>query len=716
MSRWSPDRSSLLSLLLDEVTGTQEAIAIRQDYAVIHECLIQVPSQKFYYTGSRAEGLDLPGSDDDFMLDINNKYNVKVFQSTNETSSTSSEVILYLRTENVKPGFALLEIPRVPLCLGMCIERINGMTCLSSNLIVKYIFNTTQSFKFGNLFKRQGPSVENQLYSSFVVPSRKQLPLEGMDQVVSIHCDFWPNEASEWCLRQRNFGWPTPSTLSSIVSFGFHLVAVGHPHSETKLTEWRISFSMAERLLVWSFNHVQIQCYAVMKIILKQFIKKKCSPTNQVLCSYFIKTFLFWKFETTDTHFWQEDNFRECIKCLITEFAQCVHEGKLRHYFIPKFNLLSVKLTREAQSELLQLYDIVIQYDMSILRECKSLQPIWSKLLSADKNQMSIIHNALKSNFIQNDELFLTNCFKLVLLFFANLTENTMKHYIGEESFNLLSGIFTWFMKGIQTTREHIISSILSLPCKSHLKSLLVKRILWDKYLHSLIRPCRDKNTNQITHSESSAFDLSTDKIWYAINLMSTRDFSSALIILNNVLSTIPPFYLCISTHETHDRRLAKQFYADNYMNSGLTVMERARKAWMMPLTFEKYMTDVVPLAIQIELYFSDSVLFDWSSVMFSPFVMLHYLAFQCYHELGQYDLRANALYQLLDDLKTDDLRYKLSFYHSLNIAGHCCLIAGDIDKARHMFTSSSKRIEESQIKVPSSKGTAATWYLKHFC
>ena len=138
-------------------------------------------------------------------------------------------------------------------------------------------FDSTQVLKFGNLFKRQGPSLENNLSSIFTQIADQ---IEGVDQVMCIHCDFWPNEASEWRLRPRNFGWPTPLTLSSIVSFGFHLVAIGHPHSATKLTEWRISFSMAERTLACTFNHVQMQCYAVMKIILKQFIKKRCSPKS----------------------------------------------------------------------------------------------------------------------------------------------------------------------------------------------------------------------------------------------------------------------------------------------------------------------------------------------------------------------------------------------------------------------------------------------------
>ena len=152
MSRWSPDRSSLLSLLLDEATGTQEAIAIRQDFAMMWDCLSQLPYMKSYFTGSKAEGLDLPGSDRDYMFDINDMCRVKVIQSKNKMydhADISSNTILYLRTENVNPGFALLEIHRVSSQLLRFIQRINGVQYLSSNLMVQHLFDMAQLSSFG---------------------------------------------------------------------------------------------------------------------------------------------------------------------------------------------------------------------------------------------------------------------------------------------------------------------------------------------------------------------------------------------------------------------------------------------------------------------------------------------------------------------------------------------------------------------------------------
>ena len=71
----------------------------------------------------------------------------------------------------------------------------------------------------------------------------------------------------------------------------------------------------------------------------------------------------------------------ECIKFLLCEFSKCIREGVLRHYFFHRFNLLSIKLTRAAKTELLQLLDIIVESDISIFKECATLQHIWSEFL-----------------------------------------------------------------------------------------------------------------------------------------------------------------------------------------------------------------------------------------------------------------------------------------------------------------------------------------------
>ena len=97
MASWTPDHSMILSLLLDTVVGTKEMIAIRQDYCRLLDCLYSACLQrKVYFTGSKSEGLDLPGSDEDFMLDRNNTFKIKVTQSLVENNDTSLYNTLFM--------------------------------------------------------------------------------------------------------------------------------------------------------------------------------------------------------------------------------------------------------------------------------------------------------------------------------------------------------------------------------------------------------------------------------------------------------------------------------------------------------------------------------------------------------------------------------------------------------------------------------------------
>ena len=516
---------------------------------------------------------------------------------------------------------------------------------------------------------RQGPSLET--WTEYSKMSH--------DDVLSIHCPFWPNSALEWNERPRHFGWPRSHDISTIIKFGCHLVPVGHPHSEMKSTEWRISFSIAERTLVWSFNHVQMQCYAVMKIILKEFIKVRCTPQNQVLCSYFIKTFLFWIYETNYQNFWHADNFRECIMYLLGEFSQCIREGVLRHYFIPRFNLLSVKLTREAQTELLQLFDIIIQSDISILRDCRTLQNIWSEFLR-EKNS-NVLHDRKKRNMLKNDENMITYI-------------NIIDFYIQAE-----------------VSHYKAISALVSVPFKTYLKTHLLKRCLFRIHLESLItHGSGNKDVYKLhktVQTDAFSFDIASCKIWYAILFLMKRNYSASLSITNEIQSRIPPFMISLSGIITKSICEAEQFFAKMFIDSGITVIQRAKKAWISTLFLKKEMAYMVPLAIQIELYFSSPLV----RVFLSPFTCIYYLQFLCYHQTCQYDRRNHALQQLIS-LSLKNNHHTGVPHHTLNITGHCLLMAGKRVQALNMFYFSYK---VSQMVPPHCKYNSALWYLQNF-
>ena len=661
MSGWTPERSTLLSMLLDEVTGTPEMIEIRKDFCRLRDCIASCKCwSNAYFTGSKAEGLNLPGSDEDYMFDINNGYHVQVTQSVQVEPNINS-YLLFLNTENTNPCFATLRfMDQIIHPELITISRnIDGLPHLSSDLLMKKQMSFDQMFvQDCEKVVRQGPSME--YWNPFCNRSES-----GEDHVLSIHCPFWPNGAMEWIYRQRHFDWPTQRDMSSIVNFGCHLVPIGDPRSLLNDMEWRISFSIAERILVWSFNHIQMQCYAVMKIMLKEFIKVRCNPRSQILCSYFIKTFLFWEFESNDLNFWRRDNFRECITYLLTKFFTRLREGVIRHYFFPRFNLLSIKLTREAQTELLQVLDIAIQSDISIIKECRTLRGTWAKYIVTNDNIDNIMDNAYKTNVILNDECMMQ---KLNLLY-QNLPDNIIPiaNYMG------------------------ILPKICNTSSKTQLKSLTIKSFI---FLTKVRQPrslqCQGNKEVYTLHREANSmipsFDLSTCKCWFALLLLKKGDYRSCLRTVNMMLSRISPFAMFMSDTYNQSSHETMALYVDRFSCLDVPILSKANTAWLFNLYFYPDDAEILPVAIRTELQFIDFR----HSVQLSPFVFAYYLMFLCYHELHQYGNRNRALSKLVDVVK-DPHRHGNIFYHSINIARHCLLQVGETTLARKIFIASHK-------------------------
>ena len=708
MSTYTPERSAILSLLLDGVVGTQEAIEMRKDFCKIHDAIASKPFNT-YFTGSKAEGLDLPGSDTDLMHDMNDQLHIKVIQPSNATANAPLYNTFLLCTENVNPGFVLLRCINLEPPMNIngymsslitAMQYIDSLPYLSSNLLVDHFrismkfFNTSGNMNFGNItLARQGPSVEE--WQEYQDKSKS-----GTDRVMSIHCDFWPNDAIEWTKRSRNYGWPTSRDISTIVEFGCHLVPIGHPASDTKLMEWRLSFSVAERILVWSFNHVQMKCYAVMKIILKEFIKAKCSTQNQFLCSYFVKTFLFWTFEDTEVDFWCERNIRGCIMFLLTEFSKCIRRGVLRHYFIPNFNLFSVKITREAQTELLQLFGTIIQYDISIFNECKTLRNVWSKFTSANENQMDIIYYERKMNLLKTDRVTYYLLHKI--LDKVNIKDVHCQNYrlymhqfLSATSYSIPPG-----------TCRFSVDELFAVPCKTPLKSMAVKQLHLDKQLQSIVEMWRSgKNDlcNLQQTFESHSFDLLSGKLWYAMVLLKKCEYASCLTTINDALSSIPPFALSFSQADSAE---SQHRYVEQFLFSSFTTMERARKAWLSQFVIPNRYTEILPAALQIEQYG-----FDLRSHLY-PHICAYNLQFLCFHLLDQYENRNGSLRQLTDFV--NDLGHRrCGGFIIFNIAGHCLLISGQLDEARQMFMR-SRRLTAPYPGI--HKANSANWYIENFC
>ena len=206
MDNWFPEDNRYLSILLDGVTGTEDIIKMRQDFCKIHDCLYAqfLHGLSKYFTGSKAEAFYLPGSDMDYILDINAYYAIGVSESLHELAQSTQANKFLLITDNVSPGYVLIkcanQTQNANLLNSCVIFRNAAYLRLSSALFVSSSLELPSNQ--GHALTIQGPSLE-------VRNKYRDVSGPGVDNVLSIHCNFWPTSAAGWIDRPRHYEWPS---------------------------------------------------------------------------------------------------------------------------------------------------------------------------------------------------------------------------------------------------------------------------------------------------------------------------------------------------------------------------------------------------------------------------------------------------------------------------------------------------------------------------
>ena len=196
-----------------------------------------------------------------------------------------------------------------------------------------------------------------------------------MDNVDAILYRGWPEEANCWISRARPSGWPNRRTIEKICSSPCYLAPAGHFDSHDREIQWRLSFNHAEQILVEEFSEVQIATYALLKIILKDYIKTKDKDT--VLSSYIMKTIVYWCSEKYEDEFKDTNFFPFTIFCL-KMLRKCITNRHLPNYFIENRNMLNSKFTSEAATSLIKDLDIFIN-DITEVVVLLSFQKIFTR-------------------------------------------------------------------------------------------------------------------------------------------------------------------------------------------------------------------------------------------------------------------------------------------------------------------------------------------------
>ncbi|XP_011455268.3 uncharacterized protein [Magallana gigas] len=319
--------------------GTPQQVASRRDIIDIWELLKNQYPARLMMSGSRREGFRLHGSDIDTMFwPTDHRVIWDYFQS--EYYNIHRQTLILCDSSESPAGFTLLWLPLE--CAGQrelssCV-RMNGGLYISSS-------------KYREIIKKT--SIDVRPDATIHGPCNRGTVLGGIMEYDHAHCfasDFWPPSAASWI--DRCHSWPPPYVVNDIVRNGCHYVAIGHKLGNHEDKEWRISFSQAENKLVYSMNHTQFLTYGLLKLFLKVIINNGLRDEDKLLCSYHMKTAVFWAIQQNTLPHWCPHNllagFWVCFKLLL----KWVYEGICPNFFIPENNMFLSKIHGQAQTSL----------------------------------------------------------------------------------------------------------------------------------------------------------------------------------------------------------------------------------------------------------------------------------------------------------------------------------------------------------------------------
>ena len=276
-----------------------------------------------------------------------------------------------------------------------------------------------------------------------------------------------------------------------------------------------------------------------------------------------------------------------------------------------------------------------------------------------------------KENVLRNDECMAKRNFEFYL------------YITNHDFFSFVPGLIEYIYAHSSTTQYRTPSISLVLAYYLCSDQFVSQRYSGNKYLYKL---------NRLANG-SMSLDISTCKLCYAMVLVTKKDYLTCLKIVNEFLSTIPPFLLDLFSNNASNE--SKRLYENKFYSSNTTYSQRARTAWMYVLSFRKDVINNVPLAIQVELRFCEPV-YD---VLISPIICAYYRLFLCYHELRQKENRDRALHLLMTVVNNPELCER-HMHHSFNTAGHCLLLAGQWCRARQMFMRSYRHTNKEENKL----------------
>ncbi|XP_063416938.1 uncharacterized protein LOC134699258 [Mytilus trossulus] len=602
---------------LVKVVGNEIDIRNRQRLFIIQDMICSDNYHTQISSGSLAEGMDLYGSDIDIMWVIRD---LDVVLNDRNIKHRIQRTIV-METDIDHPGFTYIRLVQNTdgeIFRGQCPNCPPG-TCddnwyLSVN---SFLANIMKCYRHLPIVLH-GPCLSDRENTA--------------DYAYCLRSKSLPHNAIPWAFRHRR-QWPPNKLIDRIINYGCLLVPIGPKTITDNDLLWRISFSMAEKILVHSFNFTQFLSYGLLKLTLKRIINTNID-VNELLCSYFLKTVLFWVSEEVGCDTFQLPNLYYCFSLCLDKLISWVNICYCPNYFIPEHNMFSGKINLRNNKILLCVLGRIKSGGMDGL--IKNLFPPDNENhyvldTKSESSTVMLFRRTIKTMSVPRD---ISSCYKGLAIM------QSLKKY---ESSAFIIAACKYYYAYIS---QHVVQR---LPPSNTVVEMYNTRKCYQRHLRDGIRT-----------------DSMSGWLLYASFYYVTRQFNVTLKLTDYILSRCSP--ALTFTGKFQDCKLHKNNYRQN-IHSSMTMNDKMKIATVNSVMYLQH-SPLIPEELQMDV--------EEHGILVPPVVMCHCIRFLCYHHLGDILNRQQALRNLYLTVTTKYFIQQQEESDSLTILGICYEISGD--------------------------------------
>jgi len=681
-----------LSRVLDDIRVIQDMTDLRRHIHLLRETLMTIGNklqgynQTVYIVGSQIEGTTTVGmdSDTDNMFILNN-YLVVFDWAEWEKDKI---IMLAIRDNTTPPQLCYLQRLRSDMPLKMD-QPVNPTDEVDEEGRV-LVSNKWIDDELWEIGKHIGPMISHGPSTSFS---------DKVDLVHAFPCASMPEECEFFFRRPRPGHYPKPETLERARRCPTFLVPQGHPFSEHKHLQWRISTSLWERFLVFDFTAEQQHVYVLLKIIRKSFIKPVVGDN---LSTFHIKTAVMFTIESCQPDIWRSDNIIACaVNCLNT-LLRWIRIGKCPHFTTDGVNLFEGKLDKR---KLIKIEDVITQiksHNMWCIYQIQ-MDMLGFHLLP----DIRILDDRRHSNQLRILREILFFIPRFVSLTMSTLMSDSRQQDIYEAVHGIIGHL--QFLHSIHNSGSSLECEAASLFLP-HMYGSLASTLASCCIARQLPVPQFVINLYQLSFTS----DLMSTKLKYASMLYCSGQCAAAAQVLTHCEGLLGPDVHHYCTCDGRQPTYKKQ--SDAHLEAGLNgnITELLKSHSTLCVMFLIHERCCVPEHLQYEMFrtmtHEDQQLRHFSNLWMDQVVIdcvpfLHYLQYLVYRELGQPARKMAALQKLRDYVfqpggiggHTDT---------AFHVLAHCCELENEPDAAFDLYQESVQHYPRNNI---------ASWHLNRF-